>query len=73
MYKLSRDEIKGDFRPYGILKKELENDFYDNIPNQDEGHTISNKQAGINPTKKSRQLNIVPNSKMNQGSIKNIL
>lgn len=47
-----------DWRPTKILNAELEADFYDNIPQNDDGMAFTNKRAGINPTKKSRALNI---------------
>ena len=47
-----------DWRPNKILDAELEDDFFDYIPTNDDGLAKSNKLAGINPTKKSRALNI---------------
>lgn len=41
----------------------MKEDFYDNIPIVDEGHCLSNKDVGLNPSKKSKNLGIVsPNS-----------
>jgi len=58
VYKLHRDELRGDYRPNIVLALELENDFYEHIPTHDEGLALTNKAAGINPSKKSRQLNV---------------
>lgn len=41
-----------------ILAEALETDFYEHIPTHDEGLALTNKAAGINPSKKSRQLNV---------------
>ena len=60
-YDLIKSNIGGDWRdwrPNKILDAELEDDFYDFIPINDDGLAKTNKLAGINPTKKSRCLNI---------------
>ena len=52
IYKLSKDEITGDSRPVNILQEEMKEDFYDNIPIVDEGQCLTNKDVGLNPSKK---------------------
>lgn len=65
VYKMHREELRGDYRPNIALHEELENDFYEHIPIHDEGLALSNKAAGINPSKKSRQLNV---TKLKEGA-----
>ena len=59
IYKLSKDEITGDSRPINILQEEMKDDFYDNIPIIDEGHCLTNKDVGLNPSKKLKNLGIL--------------
>jgi len=51
-FKLDKSELAGEYRPNKILKKELETDFYEHIPTHEEGLALTNKAAGISPSKK---------------------
>lgn len=37
----------------------MKDDFYDNIPIIDEGHCLTNKDVGLNPSKKLKNLGIL--------------
>jgi hypothetical protein len=56
LYELTSDDRSGEYRPNKLLEIFLENDFYDKTPTRDEGLTISNKEAGIEPSKKLMTL-----------------
>ena len=58
IYKLTKDELVGDSRPVNILSEEMKDDFYDNIPILDEGQCLSNKDVGLNPSKKAKNLGL---------------
>jgi hypothetical protein len=42
-----------------ILLKNIEIRFFDNIPTKDEGYTLPNKIAGIEPSKKDQKINFI--------------
>lgn len=42
-----------------ILHKNIEIRFFDNIPIKDEGYALSNKIAGIEPSKKDQKINFI--------------
>ena len=52
LYELTSEDRKGECRPNKLLETYLENDFFDHTPTRDEGYAMSNKEAGIEPSKK---------------------
>ena len=48
--------MKTDDRPNQILKQRLEDRFYENIPSREDGKSLSNKEAGIEPNKKTKSI-----------------
>ena len=53
-YELSNTELNG--RPKLILNDHLENQFYDHLPDKDEGLCLDNREAQLNPSRKRREL-----------------
>ena len=63
VYRIEDEELRGDLRPNHLLNRKLEDNFYENIFTYDIGQAISNEEAGINPSRRNKQLK----SEMNFG------
>ena len=55
---MSEQDIKGDYRPKMLLQNKLENNFYENLPNEDYGAANNNKLSGMNPNRANQTLGI---------------
>ena len=56
LYELTSSDIEGELRPNKLLEIFLENDFYEKTPSRDDGDCLSNKIAGIDPSRKFMTL-----------------
>ena len=57
---MSDQDIRGDYRPKMLIQNKLENNFYENLPNEDYGSANTNKIAGMNPNRFNQSLGINP-------------
>ena len=58
IYDMNDQDIYGDYRPRKLLHERLEQDFYENIPNDVLGSANTNKASGINPSRVNKNLGI---------------
>ena len=58
LYDLKPENFRKDIRPQTQVKNDLENDFYTNVPTQDEGQALSNTEAGCNIDHVNKKLTI---------------
>ena len=58
IYDMNDQDIYGDYRPKKLLYERLEQDFYENIPNDIQGSANTNKMSGINPSRVNKNLGI---------------
>jgi hypothetical protein len=56
LYEMTTKDISGELRPNKLLDIFVENDFYEKPLIKDEGYCMTNKQAGIEPSRKSLTL-----------------
>jgi hypothetical protein len=47
LYRLTNEELNGDYQPHRQLHGKMENDFFMDPPSNDEGLALANKEAGI--------------------------
>lgn len=47
LYRLTNEELNGDYQPHRQLRGKMESDFFMDPPSTDEGLAVANKEAGV--------------------------